>query len=221
MVVNFSSTLVLREVGRKLRKPIWKKLSALGLCAWLRTAVILVCLALAAALGHTSFAQQQQSFPPPPADRTLVYLADEKNMLTSLPFEAGSIPLKTDEAAKSDKVSYVEVKGASAATLVSNDAPRLYVFVPDRADAHPPFLLRLTTRRGARRVTAITQKGLRGFAFASEEIVKPHYRVLGRDGGMVYMEIRPREPLVPGEYAIVGTDLQRIATFRLALPVNP
>ena len=204
-----------------MRKPFWKRYTARSLCAWLLTSVILICLVLAAAFGETSFAQQQQSFPSPPADRTLVYLADEKNMLTPLPFETGAMPLKTDEAAKSDKVSYVEVKGASAATLVSNDAPRLYVFVPDRAGAHPPFLVRLSTKRGARRVTAITQKGLRGYAIASEEIVKPHYRVLARDGGMVYMEIRPREPLLPGEYAIVGTDLQRIAAFRVAGVSNP
>ncbi len=142
-------------------------------------------------------------------------------MLTPLPFETGLMPIKTDEAAKSDKVSYVELKGASAATVLETDAPRLYVFVPDRTDAHPPFLVRLSHKRGARRVTAITQRGLRGFAIASEEIVKPHYRVLGRDDGMIYMEIRPREPLVPGEYAIVGSDLQRIATFRLALPSTP
>lgn len=173
----------------------------------------------AAAPGHTSFAQQ--SFPSPPADRALVYVADAKNALVPLPFETGMMPIKTDEAAKSDKISYVEVKGASAATVVSSEAPLLYVFVPDRADVHPPFLVRLNVKRGARRVTAITQRGLRGFAIASEEIVKPHYRVLGREDGMVYMEIRPREPLVPGEYAIFGTDLQRIATFRLALPVNP
>ena len=204
-----------------MRKPLWKQFAALGLCAGLLAAGSLtICLSVAAALGHTSFAQQQ-SYPSPPADRALVYLADEKNMLTPLPFEVGSMPIKTDEAAKSDKVSYVEVKGASAATLVNKVEPRFYVFVPDRADAHPPFLVRLTNKKGARRVTAITQKGLRGFAFASEEIVKPHYRVLGREDGMVYMEIRPREPLMPGEYAIVGTDLQRIATFRFALLSNP
>jgi hypothetical protein len=130
------------------------------------------------------------------------------------------MPLKTDEVAKSDKISYVELKGESAATTINADEPRLYVFVPDNRDAHPPFLVRLTVKRGARRVTAMTQKGLRGYAVASEDIVKPHYRVLARDGGMVYMEIRPREPLMTGEYAIVGTDLQRIATFRLALAIK-
>jgi hypothetical protein len=195
--------------------------AALALCAGLIAGICLWAQPSIAALGHTSFAQQQQSFPSPPADRALVYVADENNALTPLPFETGVMPLKTDEAAKSDKVSYVELKGASAATALKTDAPRLYVFVPDRADAHPPFLVRLSTKRGARRVTAITQKGLRGYAIASEEIVKPHYRVLAKDDGMVYMEIRPREPLMPGEYAIVGTDLQRIATFRFALESHP
>jgi hypothetical protein len=170
-------------------------------------------LAVAALVGST-FAQE--SFPPPPADQTLIYVADEKGQLAALPFEAGTMPIKTDEVAKSDKISYVELKGASAATVVKGDEPRLYVFVADRADAHPPFIVRLSSKRGARRVTAITQRGLRGYAIASEEIVKPRYRVLGREGGMVYMEIRPREALLPGEYAIVGTDLQRIAAFRVA-----
>ncbi|HEV2914180.1 MAG TPA: hypothetical protein VGX92_12940 [Pyrinomonadaceae bacterium] len=202
-----------------MRKPVWTSLAALALClahhhlAW----------------GASSFAlpvhgqperapqqQQQQTFPAPPADRTLVYVADETGALAALPFEAGATPIKTDEVAKSDKISYVEVKGASAATTVRGDEPRLYVFVPDKTEAHPPFLVRLEAKRGARRVTAVTQRGLRGYAIASEEIVKPRYRVLARDGQQVYMEIRPREPLLPGEYAIVGTDLQRIATFRVA-----
>lgn len=200
---------------KNLSKPFWKRFAALA-----ASGVLLVGASIsypAAALRISLFAQE--SIPPPPADRTLIYLADERGALTALPFEAGTMPIKTDEAAKSDKISYVELKGASAATLVKNDEPRLYVFVPDQKDAHPPFLVRLTNKRGARRVTAITQRGLRGYAIASEEIVKPRYRVLGRDGGMVYMEIRPREALLPGEYAIVGTDLERISTFRVA-PVS-
>lgn len=199
-----------------MSKPFWKRFAALA-----ASGVLLVGASISypavAALRISLFAQE--SIPPPPADRTLIYLADERGALTALPFEAGTMPIKTDEAAKSDKISYVELKGASAATLVKNDEPRLYVFVPDQKDAHPPFLVRLTNKRGARRVTAITQRGLRGYAIASEEIVKPRYRVLGRDGGMVYMEIRPREALLPGEYAIVGTDLERISTFRVA-PVS-
>jgi hypothetical protein len=159
----------------------------------------------------------QQSFPPPPADRTLVYIEDINKGLAPLPFEKGMMPINTDEVAKSDRVSYIELKDASAATTVNTIAPHFYIFVPDRADEHPPFLVRLRARGGARRVRAVTQKGLRGYAIASEDIIKPHYRVLGRaDGGMIYMEMRPRVPLDEGEYAIVGSDLQRIATFRVA-----
>jgi hypothetical protein len=67
----------------------------------------------------------------------------------------------------------------------------------------------------------MAQKGYKGFAIDSEEIIKPHYRVLGRDNGLIYMEIRPREPLMFGEYAIIGTDLARVATFRVAAASNP
>jgi hypothetical protein len=202
----------------KLRKSFWKQYAAgLGLSSVLLAAA---CLSYpAAVLGHSLIAQE--SIPAPPADRALIYLADERGALAALPFETGVMPIKTDEVAKSDKISYVELKGASASTTAKNDEPRLYVFVPDQPGAHPPFLVRLTNRKGARRVTAITQRGMRGYAIASEEIVKPRYRVLGREGGMVYMEIRPREALLPGEYAIVGTDLQRIATFRVAPVTMP
>jgi hypothetical protein len=65
-------------------------------------------------------------------------------------------------------------------------------------------------------VTAIAQPGLRGFAIASEEIIMPTIRVLARDGDTVFMELRPRASLLPGEYAIIGADLARIATFRIA-----
>jgi hypothetical protein len=214
----------------KLRKPSWTRLVAISLCAGL-AASSSPLIGPAAARGHSVLlshsavpgdsAVSQSSFPAAPADRSLVYVADEKGELAALPFEAGVMPLKTGEVAKSDKISYVELKGARAATVVNTDEPRLYLFAPDQPGAHLPFLVRLTERRGARRVTAITQKGLRGYAIASEEIVKPHYRVLAREGGMVYMEIRPREPLLSGEYAIVGTDLQRIAAFRVALALRP
>jgi hypothetical protein len=66
----------------------------------------------------------------------------------------------------------------------------------------------------------MAQKGFKGFAVDSNEIVKPHYRVLGRDGGMIFMEIRSREPLMHGEYAIIGSDVRRIATFRIASASN-
>lgn len=162
----------------------------------------------------------QAGFPAPPADRTLVYLADGSNNLSPLGFETATTPLRADAVATSDKRSYLELKGAQAAHAITNRAPRLYLFVPDTEGVHPPFLVHLTQKRDARRVTAMAQKGLRGFAVDSEQIVKPHYRVLAREGGMIYMEITPRESLLPGEYAIIGADLQRVATFRVAAAVQ-
>ncbi|MBA2501508.1 MAG: hypothetical protein H0V27_01385 [Pyrinomonadaceae bacterium] len=167
-----------------------------------------------------NFASRQETFPAPPADRALIYIADERGALTPLPFEQAATPLRADVEARSDWRSYVELKGAQAATVIRNNAPRFYLFVPDVSSPRPPYLVRLTEKRGARRVTALAQKGLRGFAIATEEIVFPRYRVLGRAGGMLFMEIRARDLLTDGEYALIGSDLTRTATFRIVSPTN-
>lgn len=166
--------------------------------------------------GAQASSSAQASFPAPPTDRALVYIADESNALSALPFEAATTPLAIERAAGSDKRSYVELKGESAATTLKTNEPRFYLFVPDAAGVHPPFIVNLTVKRSSRRVTAMAQKGFKGFAIDSGEIIKPHYRVLGHEGGMYYMEISPRDMLLPGEYAIIGTDLGRVATFRIA-----
>ncbi|HEY0385327.1 MAG TPA: hypothetical protein VGC64_04920 [Pyrinomonadaceae bacterium] len=168
-------------------------------------------------VSHRAFSSVpgQDTYPAPPSDRALIYVSDESNALVALPFETATTPLAVDRVAGSDKRSYVELKGERAATALRSDAPRFYLFVSDVPNTHPPFIVSLSMKRGVRRVTAMAQKGLKGFAVDSEEIIKPHYRVLGHEGGMLYMEIRPRERLLPGEYAIMGTDLQRIATFRI------
>ncbi len=163
---------------------------------------------------------QEESLPSPPADRTLIYFAAEKNALAPLAFEAGTTPLNVEQVAKGDKRSYVELKGENSTSVITNFLPRFYFFLPDTKDAKPPFIVRLTEKRGARRVAAMAQKGYKGYAIDSEEIVKPHHRVLGREGGMIFMEIRPREPLLTGEYAIIGTDLKQVATFSVRPPSN-
>jgi hypothetical protein len=127
----------------------------------------------------------------------------------------GATPLNVEQVAKGDKRSYVELKGENSATIITNFLPRFFFFLPDAKESKPPFIVRLTERRGARRVTAMAQKGYKGYAIDSEEIIKPHHRVLGREGGLIFMELRPREPLMTGEYAIIGTDLKLIATFRI------
>ena len=157
----------------------------------------------------------QDFLPSPPADRTLIYTLDDQNKLVPLPFEQGLTPLHPDRIAKGGKVSYVELKGDHSAAALKDDRPRIFLFTYQRQGAHPPFLVWLKPQRGARRVTAIAQAGMRGFAIASGEILKPTIRVLARDGDMVFMELRPRVSLVPGEYAIIGDDLSHIATFRV------
>jgi len=82
------------------------------------------------------------------------------------------------------------------------------------------LLVWLTPRKEARRVTAIAQKRMKGFAISSEEIVKPSARGLAKNGEEVFMELRPRASLMPGEYAIIGEDLNRIVSFRVVGPVN-
>jgi hypothetical protein len=157
----------------------------------------------------------QEFLPSPPNDRALIYVLDDQNKLVPLSFEPGQTPLHSEQVAKSTKVSFIELKGEhSAATLMT--APRLFLFTSGRQGAHPPFLVCLTPHRGARRVTAIAQKGMQGFAIDSEAIIKPTIRVLARlDGDQVFVELRPRSSLIAGEYAIIGDDLTRIATFRI------
>jgi hypothetical protein len=159
----------------------------------------------------------QEFLPAPPPDRSLIYTLDDQNNLVSLPFEQGQTPLRPATIAKNTKVSYIELKGEHAATVFKTATPRVFFFTYQRPGAHPPFLVWLTPHKGARRVTAIAQRGMSGFAISSAEIIKPTVRGLVKDGDLVFMEVRPRTSLMPGEYAIIGDDLGRIATFRVIL----
>ena len=178
----------------------------------------MVCAAI------TSFPLQslsvQEFLPSPPTDRALIYTLDEQNKLVSLPFEQGQTPIHPERIAKSTRVSYIELKGEHAATIFTTATPRLFLFTYQRPGVHPPFLVWLTPHKGARRVTAIAQKGMNGYAISSEEIIKPTVRGLVKDGDLVFMEVRPRVSLMPGEYAIIGDDLARIATFRVITAAN-
>ncbi len=156
----------------------------------------------------------QEFLPAPPADRSLIYVLADENKLVPLPFEQGFTPLRSDQVAKSTKVSYIELKGEHSATTLTT--ARLFLFTYQRPGAHPPFLVWLTPHHGSRRVTAIAQKGMSGFAIDSAAIIKPLVRVLAQlDGDRVFMELRPRGSLIGGEYAIIGDDLTRIVTFRI------
>jgi len=163
----------------------------------------------------TQTSSRQEFLPSPPADHALIYILDNLDKLGPLPFEQGQTPLHSDQVAKGTKVSYVELKGEHSATTLTT-APRLFLFISGRPGTHPPFLVWLTPHSGARRATAIAQKGMQGFAVDSEAIIKPTIRVLAHlDGEQVFVELRPRSSLITGEYAIIGDDLTRIATFRI------
>src|SRR5467141_1668733 len=130
--------------------------------------MLFIGLLFLAVLSFTS----QDVLPAPPADRALIYTLDDQNKLVPLPFEQGQTPLRADAIAKSEKVSYVELKGEHSSTAMKSDMPRLFLFTSAQQGSHPPFLVWLTAHRGDRRVTAIAQAGMRGFVIASEEIIK-------------------------------------------------
>ena len=161
----------------------------------------------------------QDRLPIPPADHSQIYFLDEQNQFKALPVETATTPLKQDQIARSTTTSYVELKGEHAATVLSASA-NIYVFTNDRGGAHPPLIVWLTAHHGARRVTAIAERGRSGFAISSSEIVRPIPRGLAKNGDEVFMELHPRTSLMPGEYAIIGTDLTRVATFRVVSAAN-
>lgn len=179
-----------------------------------------IVVGMAFASGHSAVNSenaQQEAIPQMPENRDGVYVAVTNGELFAIPFETARTPLKPTEVAKGNKTSYIEVPGEHSQTTVHNLDPRIYLFVSDVPNTHPPFLIRFTVKKGARRVTAVTESGLSGYAISSEQIVKPSYRVLTSRDGKLFMEIRARGPLIPGEYAIMGSDLSHVATFSVGL----
>jgi hypothetical protein len=179
-------------------------------------------LIFVALLGYavwSSAVAQGDLVPAPPADHSLTYALSKENQLAPLPFETATTPLKTDQVAKSTTNSYIELKGEHAMTVLSANAS-IFVFTTDRGGAHPPLIVWLTPHHRSRRVTAIAERGRAGFAISSSEIVRPIPRGLAKNGDEVFMELRPRVSLMPGEYAIIGSDLTRVATFRVVSAGN-
>jgi hypothetical protein len=160
------------------------------------------------------FGQTPEFFPAPPADHGLTYVLDSQNKLTALPFEKAETPIKPDQVARSTSTSYLELKGEHSGAVLNGDQ-RIFVFTMERPGMHPPFIVLLTLKRGSRRATAILQRGLTGFAISSDQIIRPSVLGLWKSGDEVFMQLRPRVSLAPGEYAIIGADLTRVATFRV------
>ena len=175
-----------------------------------RTTIIVIGLCLY----QVALLAQQETPPAAPPDHSLIYASSPERKLFALPFETATTPLRTDQVAKSTTTSFIELKGEHAATVLSANGS-VFVFTIDRGGAHPPMIVWLTPHHGSRRVTAIAERGRAGFAISSSEIVRPIPRGLAKNGDEVFMELRPRVSLMPGEYAIIGNDLTRVATFRV------
>lgn len=191
---------------------------------------LLLCASACVAWGvgaiSAGHAHAQQTIPPVPQDIKVIYFTDAENKLLPLPFEeaTASVPVQWNVAATSDRTGYVELKGEHSPFVITNADARFYLFVMEKSDVPPPFLVRLKQKKGARRIRAIVERGKPWFAPLEEEVVKPNYRVLETVGLQIprgilpalYMEVRPQRPLSPGEYAFIGKGLATTSTFRIA-----
>lgn len=118
----------------------------------------------------------------------------------------------------------VQVKGSTAATVITNQNLRFYVFVGDKMDPPPHQLVRLTSKKSARELAISVLQGRKGYAPFDIDSIRIEHRLLERlrvniDANRFlfvnYMLIRPVQPLAPGEYAIIGDSLSDMATFRI------
>ena len=159
-----------------------------------------------------------------PNDLTRIYYKNAQDRFVPLPFEPGNTSVNPFVPAPKDKVSFAELKGSQAATALTNNIPRFYVFVTDKWDPPPHQLVQLTGKKSTRRFTVISIKGHKGYSPLESESIRLEYRLLERlriEAGkgsylfLNYLEIHPRHQLMPGEYAIVGDSLSDIATFRI------
>jgi hypothetical protein len=108
---------------------------------------------------------QEEAFPDYPDDITRVYFLTDAHELMALPFEVAVSSLQEKARAKSNLMGHVELKGERAATVIRNPQPRFYVFVQEDVNPPPQFLIRLTGRKGARRFTAVAEKGISVLSF--------------------------------------------------------
>ncbi len=166
----------------------------------------------------------QEAFPDPPSDFTKIYSLSANNNLIALPFESGMTSVDVFQRAIEDKVTRVRVTGARAETVLTNDNLRFYVFVADRMDPPPHQLVRLTSSKSERTLKISLIRDRKGYAPFDTDNIPLERRILRRmrvETGanrflfINYMQLRPLQPLPPGEYAIIGDSLADIATFRI------
>jgi len=203
------------SLGKSSLKKKWFSVFFLAGCAALLTASV---------SSKSADTPAKQSYPDPPGDATRIYYLSADNTLKPLPFEPGITPFNLFLPAEKDLVTRVNLESSKAATVVSNDNLRFYVFVADRMDPPPHQLVRLTTKKSSRQLNISLVKGRKGYAPFERDNVRLEHRLLERlrlESGknrylfVNYMELRPLTPLAPGEYAIIGDSLADMATFRI------
>jgi hypothetical protein len=205
-----------------------KSLSALT--TPVRRFLIIVSLAFYAALFTSAISSKpaeilpDKSYPDPPNDLTRVYYLSVENKLLPLPFEPGLTSLNVFVPAEKDRVTRVDLKSPTAETVLTSHDPRFYVFVADKWDPPPHQLVRLTRKKSLRQLTISVLKGRKGYAPFAIDNVTLEYRLLerlrvaaGKNRYLFvnYMQIRPLQPLIAGEYAIIGDSLADMATFHI------
>jgi hypothetical protein len=144
--------------------------------------------------------------------------------LIALPFEAGTTSVNVFQPASEDQVTRVRVSGPRAETVLTNESLRFYVFVADRMDPPPHQMVKLTSGKSERTLKISLIKDRKGYAPFDFDNIRLERRILkrmrvqagaGRFLFINYMQLRPLQPLPPGEYAIIGDSLADIATFRI------
>src|SRR5207237_9131943 len=80
-------------------------------------------------LAFTQTCRGQESFPAPPADRSLIYFLDEQNKFVPLAFEQGHTSLHPEQTARTTKVSFIELKDEHAETIFRSATPRIFLFM--------------------------------------------------------------------------------------------
>jgi len=166
----------------------------------------------------------QEKFPDPPSDLTRIYYLDSANGLLVLPFEPAVTSLNVFAPADRDKIERIRIKGPRATTVLRGGDLRFFVFVADRMDPPPHQLVRLSAHNSTRTLAVSVLRGRRGYAPFDNDNIRIERKVIQRlrvQAGpsrflfVNYMQLRPLQPLSPGEYAIIGDSLADIATFRI------
>ena len=182
---------------------------------------MVLCLAF---LTAPAVSEAQEISPDPPNDFTKIYYAIGNDKLLALPFESGLTSLNVFAPAIEDKVTRVRVTGSKSETVLTNENLSFFVFVADRMDPPPHQLVRLTSSKSERSLRISVIKGRKGYAPFDDDNIRLGRRILKRlrvESGanrylfINYMQLRPLQPLQPGEYAIIGDSLADIATFRI------